>query len=93
MVLDAIFVATGGDIHRYLLRAAVDHVVTSLSFKQFRTRSVKVLFFASIVGGFTILALGGPGGAVLLCLLLTYVFDGFLKKVLKRFSDFFYKNG
>jgi hypothetical protein len=40
------------------------------------------LFFGSIVCGFTILALGGPGGAVLLCLLLTYVLDGLVKKVL-----------
>jgi hypothetical protein len=52
------------------------------SFKQFRTRFGQVLFFGSIVGGFTILALGGPGGAVLLCLLLTYVLDGLVKKVL-----------
>ena len=52
------------------------------SFKQFRTRFGQVLFFGSIVCGFTILALGGPGGAVLLCLLLTYVLDGLVKKVL-----------
>ena len=52
------------------------------SFKQFRTRFGQFLFFGSIVGGFTILALGGPGGAVLLCLLLTYVLDGLVKKML-----------
>jgi CDP-diacylglycerol--serine O-phosphatidyltransferase len=52
------------------------------SFKQFRTRSGQFFFFGSIVGGFTTLALGGPGGAVLLCLLLTYVLDGLMKKVL-----------
>jgi len=52
------------------------------SFKQFRTRFGQFFFFGSIVGGFTTLALGGPGGAVLLCLLLTYVLDGLLKKVL-----------
>ena len=52
------------------------------SFKQFRTRFGQFLFFGSIVGGFTTLALGGPGGAVLLCLLFTYVFDGLVKKVL-----------
>jgi hypothetical protein len=42
----------------------------------------QLLFFGSIVGGFTTLALGGPGGAVLLCLLLTYVLSGLVKKVL-----------
>jgi phosphatidylserine synthase len=52
------------------------------SFKQFRTRFGQFFFFGSIVGGFTILTLGGPGGAVLLCLLLTYVLDGLVKKVL-----------
>jgi CDP-diacylglycerol--serine O-phosphatidyltransferase len=52
------------------------------SFKQFRTRFGKVLFFGSIVCGFSLLALGGPGGTVLLCLLLTYVLDGLVKKVL-----------
>jgi CDP-diacylglycerol--serine O-phosphatidyltransferase len=52
------------------------------SFKQFRTRFGQLLFFGSIVGGFTTLALGGPGGAVLLCLLLTYVLDGLVRKVL-----------
>jgi CDP-diacylglycerol--serine O-phosphatidyltransferase len=55
------------------------------SFKQFRTRFGQFLFFGSIVGGFTTLALGGPGGAVLLCLLLTYVLDGLIKKVLSIF--------
>lgn len=52
------------------------------SFKQFRARLGQFLFFGSIVGGFTTLALGGPGGAVLLCLLLTYVLSGLVKKVL-----------
>jgi CDP-diacylglycerol--serine O-phosphatidyltransferase len=52
------------------------------SFKQFRTRLGQFIFFGSIVGGFTTLAFGGPGGTVLLCLLLTYVLSGLLKKVL-----------
>jgi CDP-diacylglycerol--serine O-phosphatidyltransferase len=52
------------------------------SFKQFRTRFGQFLFFGAIAGGFTTLALGGPGGAVLLCLLLTYVLSGLVKKVL-----------
>jgi CDP-diacylglycerol--serine O-phosphatidyltransferase len=52
------------------------------SFKQFRTRFGQFIFFGSIVGGFTTLALGGPGGSVLLCLLLTYVLSGLVKKVL-----------
>jgi CDP-diacylglycerol--serine O-phosphatidyltransferase len=51
------------------------------SFKQFRSRFAQLLFFGSIVGGFTTLALGGPGGAILLCLLLAYVFSGLVKKV------------
>ena len=52
------------------------------SFKQLRTRFGQFLFFGSIIGGFTTLALGGPGGSVLLCLLLTYVLDGLVKKML-----------
>jgi phosphatidylserine synthase len=52
------------------------------SFKQFRTRFAQFLFFGSIIGGFTTLALGGPGGAILLCLLLVYVFSGLVKKML-----------
>ena len=52
------------------------------SFKHFRTRFGQFLFFGSIVAGFTTLVLGGPGGAILLCLLLTYVFSGLGKKML-----------
>ena len=52
------------------------------SFKQFRSSFGQLLFFGAIVGGFTTLALGGPGGAVLLCLLLTYVLSGLVKKML-----------
>ena len=52
------------------------------SFKQLRTRFGHFFFFGSIIGGFTTLALGGPGGSVLLCLLLIYVLDGLLKKML-----------
>jgi CDP-diacylglycerol--serine O-phosphatidyltransferase len=50
------------------------------SLKRFRNRFGQFLFFGSIVAGFAILALGGPGGAVLLCLLLIYLFSGFVKR-------------
>jgi CDP-diacylglycerol--serine O-phosphatidyltransferase len=50
------------------------------SFKQFRFRFGQFLFFGSVVAGFATLALGGPGGAVLLCLLLTYVISGLMRK-------------
>ena len=50
------------------------------SFKQFRSRFGQFLFFGSVVAGFATLALGGPGGAVLLCLLLTYVISGLMKR-------------
>lgn len=50
------------------------------SFKRFRSRFGQFLFFGSIIAGFTILALGGPGGVVLLCLLLIYTISGLMKK-------------
>jgi CDP-diacylglycerol--serine O-phosphatidyltransferase len=50
------------------------------SFKGFRSRFGQCLFFGSIIAGFATLAFGGPGGAVLLCLLLIYVISGLVKK-------------
>jgi len=50
------------------------------SFKGFRSRFGQFLFFGAIIAGFATLALGGPGGAVLLCLLLIYVISGLVKK-------------
>ena len=46
------------------------------SYKRFRSRFGRVLFFGSIAGGLTLLAFGGPGGTVLLGLMLLYVIRG-----------------
>jgi CDP-diacylglycerol--serine O-phosphatidyltransferase len=46
------------------------------SYKRFRTRAGQILFFGSIAGGLTLLAVGGPGGAVLLALMSLYVARG-----------------
>ena len=66
----------------FLIALLMISTIPFRSFKQFRTRFGQFLFFGSIIGGFTTLALGGPGGSVLLCLLLTYVLDGLVKKML-----------
>jgi CDP-diacylglycerol--serine O-phosphatidyltransferase len=66
----------------FLIALLMISTIPFRSFKQFRTRLGQFLFFGSIIGGFTTLALGGPGGFVLLCLLLTYVLDGLVKKML-----------
>ena len=50
------------------------------SFKRFRSKLGQFLFFGSIIAGFALLALRGPGGAVLFCLLLIYVISGLVKK-------------
>ncbi len=65
----------------FLIALLMISTIPFRSFKQFRTRFGQFLFFGSIVCGFSLLALGGPGGTVLLCLLLTYVLDGIVKKV------------
>ena len=52
------------------------------SFKGFRSRFGQILFFGSILAGYATLAFGGPGGAILLCLLCIYVISGLVKKVL-----------
>ena len=46
------------------------------SYKRFRSRFGQILFYGSIVGGLTLLVLGGPGGTVLLALMLLYVTRG-----------------
>jgi CDP-diacylglycerol--serine O-phosphatidyltransferase len=43
------------------------------SYKRFRSRFGQILFYGSILGGLTLLVLGGPGGTVLLGLMLLYV--------------------
>jgi CDP-diacylglycerol--serine O-phosphatidyltransferase len=69
----------------FLIALLMISTIPFRSFKQFRTRFGQFLFFGSIIGGFTTLALGGPGGSVLLCLLLIYVLDGLVKKMLSIF--------
>jgi CDP-diacylglycerol--serine O-phosphatidyltransferase len=66
----------------FLIALLMISTIPFRSFKQFRTRFGQFLFFGSIIGGFTTLALGGPGGSVLLCLLLVYVLDGLVQKML-----------
>ena len=48
------------------------------SYKRFRSRFGQILFYGSIVGGLTLLVLGGPGGTVLLALMLLYVTRGLI---------------
>ena len=43
------------------------------SYKRFRSRFGQILFYGSILGGLTLLVLGGPGGTVLLALMLLYI--------------------
>ena len=66
----------------FLIALLMISTIPFRSFKQFRTRFGQFLFFGSIIGGFTTLTLGGPGGFVLLCLLLIYVLSGLVKKML-----------
>mgnify|MGYP002062872662 FL=1 len=66
----------------FLIASLMISTIPFRSLKQFRTRFGQFLFFGSIIGGFTTLALGGPGGSVLLCLLLIYALDGLMKKML-----------
>lgn len=46
------------------------------SYKRFRSRPRQLAFFAAIASGLTLLIAGGPGGAVLHVLMLTYVIVG-----------------
>jgi CDP-diacylglycerol--serine O-phosphatidyltransferase len=48
------------------------------SYKRFRSRFGQILFFGSIMGGLTSLVLGGPGGTVLLALMLLYTTRGLI---------------
>jgi CDP-diacylglycerol--serine O-phosphatidyltransferase len=48
------------------------------SYKRFRTRFGQILFFGSIVGGLTLLVLGGPGGTVLMALMVLYITRGLI---------------
>ena len=43
------------------------------SYKRFRSRFGQILFYGSILGGLTLLVIGGPGGTVLLALMLLYI--------------------
>ena len=54
------------------------------SYKRFRSRFAQILFFGSIAGGLTLLALRGPGGTVLLMLILLYVSRGLLAAAVRR---------
>ena len=56
------------------------------SFKEFRTQSGHYLFFGSILLGFIVLAVGGPGGTILWCLLLFYVLSGLVRKIISMCS-------
>jgi CDP-diacylglycerol--serine O-phosphatidyltransferase len=46
------------------------------SYKRFRSRFGQILFYGSILGGLTLLLFGGPGGTVLLALMLLYITRG-----------------
>jgi CDP-diacylglycerol--serine O-phosphatidyltransferase len=48
------------------------------SYKRFRSRFGQSLFYGSILGGLTLLLLGGPGGTVLLALMLLYTTRGLI---------------
>ena len=48
------------------------------SYKRFRSRFGQILFYGSILGGLTLLLLGGPGGTVLLALMLVYITRGLI---------------
>ncbi|TNE45462.1 MAG: phosphatidylcholine/phosphatidylserine synthase [Deltaproteobacteria bacterium] len=48
------------------------------SFKSFKTRTGPFLFAAWILGGLSVLAFGGPGGAILLAAMVWYVATGFI---------------
>ena len=42
------------------------------------------MFFGSIAGGLTLLVLGGPGGTVLLALMLLYITRGLIVQATRR---------
>jgi len=54
------------------------------SYKRFRSRFGQILFFGSILGGLTLLVLGGPGGTVLLALMLLYIARGLIVAARRR---------
>jgi phosphatidylserine synthase len=43
------------------------------SFKHFRSRAARVLYFGAMAGGVTMLVVGQPGGTVLLGFLVVYL--------------------
>jgi len=55
------------------------------SYKRFRTRLGQRQFFGSIAGGLALLFAGGPGGAVLLALMVVYVIRGVAAAAVRRF--------
>ena len=46
------------------------------SFKSFKTQLGKIMFFGSILGGFTLLGVGGPGVTILFTILNLYILRG-----------------
>ena len=54
------------------------------SYKRFRSRFGQLMFFGSIAGGLTLLVLGGPGGTVLLALMLLYITRGLIVQATRR---------
>ena len=48
------------------------------SYKRFRSPFGQILFYGSILGGLTLLVVGGPGGTVLLALMLLYIGRGLI---------------
>ncbi len=57
------------------------------SYKRFPSRFEQVLFYGSIAGGLTLLFLGGPGGTVLLGMLLWYVGRGLAAAAVRHFRE------
>ena len=55
------------------------------SYKRFRSRAGRFLFFGSIAGGLTMLFVGLPGGTVLLGILSLYVVRGLVAAAVRRF--------
>jgi CDP-diacylglycerol--serine O-phosphatidyltransferase len=54
------------------------------SYKRFRSRATQVAYFAAMAGGLTLLIVGGPGGSVLLALLVVYVLRGLIGGLVGR---------
>lgn len=46
------------------------------SFKSFKTKIGPIIFGSAIIGGLSVLAFGGPGGAILLSVMIWYVLTG-----------------